>query len=64
MIKKLFFASIYFQICGNEMVVIKNREPYAVCNTVTRNCKNLSYLELLVIRQTSKCGSFKKFEVL
>lgn len=62
--KKLFLTLIYFQICGNEMVVIKNNEPYASCNTVTKKCKQLSHLELLLIRQTSKCGSFKKFEVL
>ena len=62
--KSLFGAAIlFFQICGNNMVVVKNGEPYALCSTTRLSCKSLSYLELLLIRQTAKCSSFKKFEV-
>lgn len=56
-------AILFFQICGNNIVYIKDNQPYAVCHTVKRKCYALSLLELGLIRETSQCGPIKKFDL-
>lgn len=62
--KHLVAAVFLFQICGNDLIVIKNSQPYAVCGTVTHLCKDLDIVNLLVIRQTSSCTVLQEFKVI
>lgn len=62
--KKLIYAMMLYQICGNDIVYIKNGAPYAVCNTVNRDCEMLSDIRLILIRETASCGRLKKFNVV
>lgn len=62
--KHLVAAIMLFQICGNDLIVIKNNQPYAVCGTVTQLCKDLDIVNLLVIRQTSSCTVLQEFHVV
>jgi hypothetical protein len=62
--KHLVAAIMFFQICGNDLVIIKNNQPYAVCGTVTQLCKSLDIIDLMLIRQISSCSTLKKFNVI
>lgn len=62
--KHLVAAIMLFQICGNDLVIIKNNQPYAVCGTVTQLCKGLDIVDLMLIRQTSSCSKLKEFKVI
>lgn len=63
-IKSCFYTILLYQICGNEIVYIKNNAPYATCHIVTGECFGLDELRLVFIRQTSHCSAFKKFNVM
>lgn len=62
--KHVVAAIMLFQICGNNLIIIKDNIPYAVCGTVTQLCKDLDVVNLLVIRQTSTCTKMKEFKVI
>jgi hypothetical protein len=62
--KHLVAAIMFFQICGNDLVIIKNNQPYAVCGTVTQLCKSLDIVDLMLIRQSSSCSRLKEFKVI
>jgi hypothetical protein len=62
--KTLFYAIMLYQICGNDIVYIKNGAPYAVCNMVNRDCEMLSDIRLILIRETSSCSRLKKFNIM
>jgi len=62
--KTLIYAILLYQICGNDIVYIKNGAPYAVCNTVTGDCDMLSDIRLILIRETASCSRIKKFNVV
>lgn len=61
--KHIVAAVMLFQICGNDLVIIKNSQPYSVCNTVTQSCKDLDIVNLMLIRQV-QCSKLKKFNVI
>lgn len=62
--KHLVAAIMFFQICGNDLVIIKNNQPYAVCGTVTQLCKSLDIVDLMLIRQSLSCSRLKEFKVI
>lgn len=62
--KHLVAAILLFQICGNDLIIIKNSQPYAVCGTVTQLCKGLDIIDLILIRQTSSCTRLQEFKVI
>lgn len=51
------------QICGNYVIAIdvKTEEIYA-CHTVTLECNQISFLDLMVIRETNSCGQQKRID--
>lgn len=53
------------QTCGNYLVAIdlKTEEIFA-CHTVTYECNKISYLELMVIRETNSCGQQRQIDPL
>lgn len=56
-IKFLGICFIIQQICGNHLVAINlQSEEIFSCNTVTFDCNKISYLELMVIRETNSCS--------
>jgi len=61
--KTFFYAVLMYQICGNEIVYIKNNVPYATCNTITRVCAPLDELGLILLRETSSCSRLKTFNI-
>jgi len=62
--KHLVAAIMLFQVCGNNLIIIKDNQPYAVCGTVTQLCKSLDIVDLMLIRQTSSCSRLKEFKVI
>lgn len=51
------------QTCGNYLVAVdlKTDEIFA-CHTVTYECNKISYLELMVIRETNSCNAQKQID--
>jgi len=62
--KHLVAAIMLFQVCGNNLIIIKDNHPYAVCGTVTQLCKSLDIVDLMLIRQSSTCSRLKEFKVI
>lgn len=62
--KTLIYTILLYQVCGNEIVYIKDNSPFAMCNTVTRKCTDLDELGLILIRETASCSRIKKFNIM
>jgi len=62
--KFFIYTILLYQICGNEIVYIKNSMPYATCNIVTRNCFLLDEPGLILLRETTSCSRLKKFNIM
>jgi hypothetical protein len=62
--KYLIYTILMYQVCGNEIVYIKDNAPFAMCNTTTRKCMEIDELGLILIRETSSCSRLKKFNIM
>lgn len=51
------------QTCGNYLVAIdmKTEEIFA-CHTVTLECHQITFLDLMVIRETNSCGQQRQVD--
>jgi len=61
--KFIWFMSMCFiaqQVCGNQLVAInQNTKEIYACNTVTLECDQISWLTLMLIRNTNSCDRLR-----
>lgn len=62
---KHFVAGImFFQVCGNDLIIIQDNSPHTVCGMVSQICSPLDMTKLLLIRKTSSCSLLQEFKVV